>query len=57
MKERYGIGKSKDEAIDAKAEKIDDLPAEGPEIFEDSPFDGCSQDSLPNSEDYNEELF
>lgn len=57
VKERYGIGKAKDEAIDAKAEKVEDLPLEGPEIFEDSPFDGCSQDSLPNSEDYNEELF
>ena len=54
VKERYGIGKAKDEAIDAKAEKIDDLPAEGPESFEDSSFD---TDSLPNSEDYNEELF
>lgn len=54
VKERYGIGKAKDEAIDAKAEKVEDLPAEGPESFEDSSFD---MDSLPNSEDYNEELF
>lgn len=56
VKERYGIGKAKDEAIEVEAEKVEDLPAEGPEIFEDSPFDGCSQDSLPNSED-NGELF
>ena len=66
LKERYNI-KGADEAVEAKAQKVEepspeppaeeDIPwPDGPEMFEDSPFDGCSSDSLPNSE-YNEGLF